>query len=346
MREVDKMQVKILPFGVVKGQTYDKIEMTNERGVTIATTNLGAGLVSWQVPNKINKSQKENILLGFSQAKDMMADRHYLSGRSQLNAKIQSDYNNCLENNSGVDEPIRSNLKFQQITIPFQNLKWDYNIIDSKGALSIKFMLENPDEKIIRIQVTYQFTEDNRLIIHDQVELKNKGLVQFKRPLYFNLNGNIQETVKNHELISSAIAYRLNAGDKWHPIIDSSSFDLSKGAVLQEQFVKKEHDFELKQGYDHDFVLEMNDLDKSSQMIRIRANHRSMTIYANTNGFHLNSYNVVWRPRRLFAHLVKPHSGLAVIPQRMNYPVNTQKEKEMLQYLYDVETTYYYEEEQ
>ena len=179
---------------IVKGNEYDYITLTNKTNMTIKLSSLGAGIREVKVPDK-NGDVK---LITLSYTNDEYYNEFYhgkiigrTSGRME-NASFEIDGKvaKLEKNNKDMD-----NLHGGNTGLHHQN--FDYRIIENNEYTDIIFNYLSPDGEggyfgNIAINITYRIYEDI------------KNLLNITNHVYWNLSGDLKETILDHELYINA----------------------------------------------------------------------------------------------------------------------------------------------
>lgn len=185
-------------WGVVEGKDVYLIKMENQRGSYVELTNYGATLVSVYTPDKMGNYG--NVVLGFQDLAGYQNDRCYLGstvgrfanriGQAKftldgvLYQLDPNDNGNC--NHSG-DAGFNSRVFEMQINGPI--VSFDIDSADGDGGF--------PGN--LKLRVSYQWTEEDELLINYHAVSDRKTIVNLTNHAYFNLNTEGSD-VFDHEL--------------------------------------------------------------------------------------------------------------------------------------------------
>lgn len=262
------MKVTINPFGSYQNKNVDEIILNN--GATeLALSNFGARLLRW-----IN-SEGKNIVLGFNQLEDYITHRGYYYGAtigpvggriSGAIFELEGEYIK-LDANEGD-----SHLHGGEFGYDFQ--VWDYKVIEREDAISIIFTLKISDKESvypgnIQLKVVHTYDINNQWTIEYEAVSDQATILNLTNHVYFNLNGNLQETVKNHQL-SGNISHFLPVKADGTPTgeicpVEGTPFDLGQTQLIGDILTNSHPQIQLKSGYDHPFVFDS----ESNQQLKL-----------------------------------------------------------------------------
>lgn len=242
------------PFGNIELYT-----ITNASGASVTLSSLGAGIVSVKVPDA--QGVIENVVIGYKNPADYLADgpcagktpgryaNRIALGKLPVDGKIYQ-----LAINNGPNA-------LHGGPTGFQNHIWQSKTEGNK----VVFTLNSPDGDEgypgnLTATVTYEWTEDNALIIDYKAVTDAPTVVNLTNHAYFNLAGENSGTVLNHELKLAC--------SKWLPTdatqIPTGVIDSVKGTPMDftefKTLGKDIHDdfeaLKIGKGYDHCFVVD------------------------------------------------------------------------------------------
>lgn len=241
-------------WGQADGKEVDLYTLTNSKGTEVKITNYGGTVTSWIVPD--NKGNKSSIVLGFDSLSGYLAKPPYfgaLIGRygnrigkgifkidtATYKLAVNNGENHLHGGNKGYDKVV-----------------WDVTPADSTASLTLSYLSKDGEEGYpgnLKITVVYTLTDDNELLIDYSAETDKPTVVNLTNHSYFNLTGDVNNTILNHTL-------QVNA-DKYTPVdkgliptgelkdVKGTPFDFLQPHKIGERIAAVEG------GYDHNFVL-------------------------------------------------------------------------------------------
>lgn len=257
------VHVQKAPFGkTAKGETVQIYTLTNKNGLEARIADYGGTLVSLKVPDKTGKLG--NVVLGFDTVEPYIKGVPFFgaligrygnriaNGQFTLDGKTYTLAKNDGPNNlhggvKGFDKVIWK-------AVPFE---------DAKGpGLKLTYVAADGEEGFpgqLTTHVTYQLTGDNALHITYEATTTKATPVNLTNHSYFNLTGNTDTPIADHELV-------LNA-DKFTPVskvliptgelkdVSGTPFDFRKATKIGARIGNDDEQLKFAGGYDHNWVL-------------------------------------------------------------------------------------------
>ena len=244
---------------VVDGKPTRLFTMENENGIVVTLTNYGAKIVSLYTPDRNGK--RADVVLGF---KSIAEYQQY----SASHGAVVGPFANRIAN---------AQFKIDTITykLPANNGRsclhsgndswyrkaWDFQ---KDGNVTV-FTLESPDGEFgfpgnKKAKVVYTLTEDNELKIDYEVTTDKACYINVTNHSYFNLRGEGNGDVLNHEVI-------INAG-KRNPVnmfmiptgeivdIRGSFLDFTTPHTIGERIDSTHQQLQFARGYDFNYVID------------------------------------------------------------------------------------------
>ncbi len=248
-------------------QDFDTIKiytLKNASGVTIKVTNFGAIITSIVVPDRQGKMA--DIALGYDHVEDYInaVDKPYFGaivgrcgnriarGRFTLDGQTYQ-----LAVNNGENH-LHGGL------IGFDKVVWDAQPIEGSGWVGLQLAYRSKDGEEgypgnLDVHVTYKLTDENQLIVEYLATTDKATPVNLTQHTYFNLKGEGQGTILDHELMLNAAQFTpIDAGfipsGSLAPVA-GTPFDFTSPKPIGRDI--ENDDLQLKHGlgYDHNFVI-------------------------------------------------------------------------------------------
>lgn len=253
-------------FGKMNEIEIKAITLKNKTGAAITATNYGATLLEWLAPDR--EGNFVNITLGLDNLDDYVSYRPYygatigrVAGRITGGTFTLNNTQYQLEQNQNGNH-LHGGLQGLDTKI------WDYRVENGEDEASIIFSLTDPEGSnaypgTLQVEVTYTFTEDNEWKVSYQATSDAPTLFNPTNHVYFNLNGEWDTNILNHELFINADSFvELNANTipTGHKLpVAGTPFDFRE-PTLAKQATESNHP-QTKQvgGLDHPFVLNKAD---------------------------------------------------------------------------------------
>jgi aldose 1-epimerase len=259
-------------FGKVSdGREVMLYTLRNKSGATVTVTNLGAALVSINVPDR--KGVLGDVILGHDDAQGYVQDNSYLGfivgrygnrigkGKFSLNGKnYQLDINDGENHLHGGKDGFHRKL-------------WKATVNENSADASITMRYFSPDGEQgypgnVTLDVTYRWNDNNQITIEYVGTTDEPTILNPTSHGYFNLSGNPKNTILDHELMIVADRYTpVGAG-----LITTGKLESVEGTPLDFRVAKKigakindpSEQLQMGKGYDHNWVL--NSYDKTVRL--------------------------------------------------------------------------------
>lgn len=266
----DAMHVQKAPFGKTeKGEQVQIYTLTNKNGLEARIADYGGTLVSLKVPDKNGKLG--NVVLGFDKIETYIKGVPFFGaligrygnriaeGKFTLDGKTYTLARNDGPNNlhggvKGFDKVLWKAEPFENADGP--GLKLTYVAADGEEGF--------PGQ--LTVHVTYQLRNTDALSIAYEATTTKPTPVNLTNHSYFNLTGDTDKTVYDHELT-------LNA-DKFTPVskvliptgelrdVTGTPFDFRKSTKVGARINADDEQLKFAGGYDHNWVLNKSKADE------------------------------------------------------------------------------------
>ena len=246
-------------WGTTDGKEVSLFTLTNAKGVQVKISNYGATVTSWVSLDKNNKAS--GIVLGFDSLSGYLAKPPYFGavvgryGNRIAKGKFKIDTAQyTLATNNGPNA-LHGGLK------GFDKQIWDATPAnDSTASLLLSYVSKDGEEGYpgnLKVTVRYTLTDDNELKIEYNATTDKATILNITNHSYFNLTGDVINTILNHTLMIDA--------DNYTPVdttliptgeiksVKGSPFDFTKAKKIGLEIGA------VSGGYDHNFVLNKKD---------------------------------------------------------------------------------------
>ncbi|MCU7548859.1 galactose mutarotase [Chitinophagaceae bacterium LB-8] len=286
-----KQGVTQTSWGQADGKDVNLYTLTNKNGVQVKVTNYGGIVTSWLVPDKNGK--QSSIVIGFDSLQGYLQKPPYFGaligryGNRIGNARFTLDGKTyTLAANDGKNHLHGGNKGYDKVV-------WDAAFADSIPALTLNYLSKDGEEGYpgnLKISVTYSLTDDNELVIDYNAETDKATPVNLTNHCYFNLSGDVKNTILDHSLQIDA--------DNYTPVdatliptgeikaVKGTPFDFTQSTKIGARIDQ------VQGGYDHNFVL--NSKDSTLHLVATLADSisgRKMEVYTVEPGLQFYSGN-------------------------------------------------------
>lgn len=281
----------------IDGKKVQLFTLKNKSGAQVGITNYGGRLVSLQVPDKDGKLTDVIVGPGSAEGFVKSTEPYYgaligrygnriAKGKFKLEGKEYS-----LFTNNGANTLHGGKKGFQYVV-------WDGTQPDS-SSLVLTYLSKDGEENFpgnLNVKVTYHFTDDNALDIKYEATTDKTTVCNLTSHGFFNLNGCGSGDILKHVLQVDADSYiPVDAGLIPFGRIDKvagTPFDFSKPTEIGARIDTNANE-QLKngKGYDHNFVVNKHDINKSIASITGDKSGITMDIYTEEPGLQFYSGN-------------------------------------------------------
>ncbi len=263
MEAAKKPHIEKSSFGILPdGQAVDLYTLRNDEGMNVAIMNYGAAIVSWTAPDKNGKY--EDITLGCDSVSG------YVKGVPYFGAVV-GRYGNRIANGKftldGATYTLATNNNPNHLhggVKGYDKVIWTATPMDSEEpALKLTYMSKDGEEGYpgnLSIEVVYTLQKDNSVKMAYSATTDKVTVVNLTNHAYFNLSGNMNNTILDHEV-------KINA-DKYLPVdktlipnaglqpVKGTPFDFTTSFKIGAR-INDSADTQIKfgGGYDHAWVL-------------------------------------------------------------------------------------------
>lgn len=258
--------------------------LKNGKGSTVTLSNYGATITGWTFPDKEGKV--DQIVIGFDSLSGYLQHPPYFGatigrfgnriakGKFKLEGK---DY--TLATNDGPNHLHGGKVGFDKVV-------WEVSIPDSsKPAVDFHYVAKDGEEGYpgnLDVTVHYALTDDNELHITYDATTDKPTIINMTNHSYFNLSGNLENTILGEKL-------QLNA-DQYTPVanliptgqiltVKGTPYDFTTPHTIGEMIAKTDS------CYDHNFVLNTKgDISKPAAILSDPKSGRELTMYTTNIG--------------------------------------------------------------
>ena len=316
-------------WGEYDGKKVYLFTLQNDNGTTVTISNYGGTVTSFVTPDKNGK--KSSIIIGFDSLHSYLQHPPYFGaligryGNRIGNAKFTLDSTTYkLAANNGKNH-LHGGLK------GFDKVVWDATIPnDSIPSLTLKYLSKDGEEGYpgnLQVTVQYTLTDDDGLKIEYSGETDKATPINLTNHSYFNLTGDVSNTILNHKLMIDA--------DYYTPVdtslIPTGEIKSVKGTPFDftsPKLIGRDID-SVKGGYDHNWVL--NKKDTSLQKVAELSDSisgRSLEVYTTQPGLQFYTGNFLDGTFiNRYGKLIAKHSALCLetqhfpdSPNKPNFP--------------------------
>ena len=268
-------------FGVTpSGDSVGLYTLTNENGMTMKVTNYGGIITSLQVPGR---NGREDVVLGFDSLNGYLSDA-YAASNPYFGALIGRYGNRIDEAQFSLDG---ETYELDANNGPnhlhggepgFDERVWRAEPVEAADSVGLVLRYTSPDGEEgypgrLDVAVTYTLTSDNALAIDYRATATEATPVNLTQHSYFNLDGEGNGTILDHELMIDAEAFTpvdstlIPTGE--FRSVDGTPFDFREATPIGARIDQENRQLGIGGGYDHNFVLSQQDRDSLHLAARV-----------------------------------------------------------------------------
>ncbi len=254
---------KKIDVDLIDGMPLHHYQISFNRGISVELTNYGATIMSVYSPNK--KGELENIVCGFDDPLSYVKDHPYFGcvcgryanriyqGKFKINGEeFELPTNNGLNHLHGGDHG------FHRVLWREECIKED----EKQVVITLSFLSRDKEQGYpgnLQVQMQY-IVRENEIGIKYEAITDKETIVNLTNHSYFNLSGNFNKTIFDHELQIMASHYLPVTSDQIPSgsvdKVENTPFDFRKSRNIGEGFNLKHSQLRIGNGYDHCMVID------------------------------------------------------------------------------------------
>lgn len=280
----------------IDGKSVSLYTLKNAKGATVTITNYGGRIVSLLVPNK--DDQLTDVVLGYDSI-----GAYRKKGEPFFGALI-GRYGNRIGKGKfkleGKDYQLQLNDGPNTLhggTDGFYSKVWDAKQLDGQ-KLELSYVSKNGEAGYpgkLDVKVLYTLTDDNALQIDYMATTDQASVVNLTNHAYFNLNGEGNKSILDHELTIAA--------DSITPVdstliptgkllaVAGTAFDFTKAKTIGKSIEEGNEQLKFGKGYDHNFALNKHDAKIPVATVKSTLTGIKMEVYTSEPGLQFYSGN-------------------------------------------------------
>ncbi len=253
-----------LALAEVTVSEFDDISLytlKNKNGMEVKVTNFGAIITSIKVPDRDGKMA--DVTLGYDDVSDYInaVDKPYFGA-------VVGRYGNRIAKGKftldGTEYSLPINNDPNSLhggVIGFDKVVWDAEQVGDNGV-KLTYLAKDMEQGYpgnITVSVTYTLTDNNEIDIDYEATTDKATPVNVTQHSYFNLKGEGEGTILDHELTINA--------DRYTPVdktliptgelasVEGTPFDFRKAKTIGQDIAQENEQLTFGGGYDHNWVL-------------------------------------------------------------------------------------------
>lgn len=288
------MKLKRELIGKLGNEEIIKYSVDNEKGLKVSILNLGATITEIKTIDR--NGDFGHIVLSYEDEKNYIENPSYYgatvgrtAGRIDKGRFTLNDNEYILNKNYGVNSGHGG-------SVGFNKKIWNVNAIETEEKITLEFSylskdLEEGYPGNLEIKVSYEITEDNKLIFKIQGVSDKDTLMNITNHCYFNLSGDYKEDILNHTLKMNCdrfLAIDENGGVTGEIIpVNNTEFDFIEEKKIGQDIEGSSKQMKLGYGYDHPFMFNENEKgnielydEKSGRYMKVTTEYPCVVVYS------------------------------------------------------------------
>ena len=255
-----------VPLAAAGVKDFDSIKLytlKNDSGMTVKVTNYGAIITSIVVPDRNGK--RADVSLGYNRVEDYInaVDKPYFGA-------VVGRYGNRIANGEfTLDGETYSLLKnngenhLHGGAIGFDKVVWDADYDEANNTITLSYLAKDKEEGYpgnLQLTVTYTLTNDNSLVVDYSATTDKATPINVTQHTYFNLKGEGEGTILDHELMLNASRYTpvdeglIPTGEL--PSVKGTPLDFTAAKSIGRDIGQEHEQLAFGLGFDHNWVLD------------------------------------------------------------------------------------------
>ncbi|MCO7124648.1 galactose mutarotase [Sporolactobacillus shoreicorticis] len=316
------MEISKNEFGVYQGQTVLQYNLINDHGMRLSVMNYGATLNRIEVPDR--HGERASIVLGYDQFD------HYLNQDAYFGATVGRVAGRIAKGSFSIDgHDYQLPLNNGENTNhggpqSFESQIWNSWVFINDDHIGVKFDLLSPDGTNgfpgnLKATVTYSLNNENQWRLHYEATTDKPTLFNPTNHVYFNLSGDFTKKIEDHILTINSHQFGeiRQDGLPTGELIDvhGTPFDFTHGAPIKKGIYSDYPQNKLVDGYDHPFLLDMNE--KPSAVLEDPTSGRRVTMTTTNNAVVVYTGNGFSSDMTMVGKPMQPHQGVTLEAQMM-----------------------------
>ena len=292
------MNIQLENIGIHQGQKLRKAVLTTSSGCRIEILNYGGIVHAWYCPDRQGKLA--DILLGCLHMEDYFLRHPYFGA-------ITGRYANRIRNGKfSLDKQtyqLSQNLPPHHLHGGFEGLDrkfWDMRVSEETDQVVVRLTtlsahLEEGYPGNLALAVTYTYSEDNSLSIEYYATTDRPTVINLTNHCYFNLSGDQTSDIRDHHLMIRSQAVT-ETNEDIIPTgrilsVEGTSLDFKSMRSIGEGLDCPTPSMMTVHGYDHNFVLDQPDIEKSAAIVWHPFSGRMLKVFTDQPGVQLYTGN-------------------------------------------------------
>lgn len=287
------MQTKQTPL-TVDGHNWNEYTLTNDNGHSVSFLDYGGIITSIMTPDK--NGIFENVVIGYDDYKDYLTDSNFFGA---LIGRVSGRIENATFDLNGetFNLPVNDgNHSLHGGPAGLNAVVWQVELVETETSVGAVLYHTSPDGDAgypgtVKFKISYTLTNENEFTINYEAFSDKDTVLSLTNHSYFNLSGNLKETVLNHEVKMDASQFieldeELIPTGRLLPVTDTV-FDFTKGRKIADGVGSGDPQNKIaSDGYDHFFVFDHKEAENvivsepnSGRVLTVKTEQPAIVLY-------------------------------------------------------------------
>ncbi|MFZ3577165.1 aldose epimerase family protein [Virgibacillus sp. DJP39] len=248
----------------MKKVSWEEFTLVNDNGMEVSCLNYGGVITKILTPDQ--SGNVENVVLGYRDYADYISNPNFfgaligrVAGRVEDASFTLDEHVYQLQANDGKNQLHSGDKGFHQVVWDVETFKQE-----GKAGLILSHFIADEEDGYpgnLEMKVIYTLDNSNNFSITYQGEADKKTALTATNHTYFNLSGNLRDTILDHHVTLDSCEFLeldealIPTGKKLR--VADSVFDFRKGRLLKDGSVSDcEQNKIASNGYDHYFIFD------------------------------------------------------------------------------------------
>ena len=261
-----KLTRSTFPFAgsVATSEPIYKFTMSNEHGMEVDAITYGATITDVRIPDA--DGNVESVVMGFDTLDDYLLNPGLCLGCAVGRIAGRIDGAKFELDGTTYEVPANEGQNSLHGNKEFSSTPWAAEPFETDESCGIVFWYTSPDglngfPGEVTVKMTYVLDNTNTFYIRYEAVTDKKTVLNLTNHTYFNLNGNLKNTVEDH-LVKANIASYVELREDCIPTgnlvpVEGTPFDFTSGKAIEEgTHSDYPQNVMVKHGYDHPLVFD------------------------------------------------------------------------------------------
>ncbi|WP_167578671.1 aldose epimerase family protein [Jeotgalibacillus proteolyticus] len=307
------------------GSKVIEYKLRNENGMELSILNYGCIITKWTAKDR--EGNYQNIVLGFDEFDKYLTQSPYFGA---VIGRVAGRISDAAFKLNGETYQLEANQEKSCLhggEKGFDKVVWEGRVAENQDLIFTRTSphMEGGFPGNLDVTVTYRLLEDDTVEIEYEGTTDQDTIINMTNHSYFNLNGDFNKSVVNHELMLKAGRY-LPLKEDLIPTgelapVDGTAFDFREPKTLKEGFDTNERQLEIGGGgFDHPLMLDTN-FDQEIVLSECDSGRR-LTIETDQKGLVLYTGNQMDSNMTIRGYNTQKHMALCLETQNLPNAIN------------------------